>query len=339
MDKIVKWYLAFILVCFLIPKIGKSQTHFHAVRFVDNPLIVPEMLDGDAGENINGPSLVKVPDWVQNPLGKYYLYFAHHRGKYIRMAYSDSLKGPWKIYNPGVLILSETVFGDGPDQYVEYKGSMVSAASHVASPEVIIDEKNKLFRMYYHGLGPEMKDCHCTSIASSEDGLDFKSITNSQVVNGTYIRVFNYGGNYYAVERSGKLFRSENGIIEFEEGPNPFNKINLEALIRHTAVMVKGDTLFMFYSRIGDTPERIMVSHILLNNGWNTWRASPPVTILAPEMDYEGADLALRPSEPGSAEKVRELRDPDIFIEDEKIYLLYSVQGESGIAIAELRMK
>ena len=42
-------------------------------------LIHPEMpeLDREHGfSNINGPSLVRVPEWVENPLGKYYLYFA-----------------------------------------------------------------------------------------------------------------------------------------------------------------------------------------------------------------------------------------------------------------------
>ena len=46
-------------------------------------LIHPEMpeLDREHGfSNINGPSLVRVPEWVEDPLGKYYLYFAHHRG-------------------------------------------------------------------------------------------------------------------------------------------------------------------------------------------------------------------------------------------------------------------
>jgi hypothetical protein len=34
---------------------------------------------------------------------------------------------------------------------------------------------------------------------------------------------------------------------------------------------------------------------------------------------------------------VRQLRDPAIFREDGKTYLLYSIAGESGIAVAELR--
>ena len=55
------------------------------------PIIIPSMLKGNDGDNINGPSLIKVPGWVENPLGKYYLYFANHDGKYIRLAYSDNI--------------------------------------------------------------------------------------------------------------------------------------------------------------------------------------------------------------------------------------------------------
>ena len=54
-------------------------------RLGSGPIITPEM-DSRMGGNIQGPSLIKVPDWVENPLGKYYLYFADHRGTYIRMA-------------------------------------------------------------------------------------------------------------------------------------------------------------------------------------------------------------------------------------------------------------
>jgi beta-xylosidase len=72
------------------------------------PIITQNMFDNDDGNNINGPSLIKVPTFVKNPLGKYYLYFAHHRGKYIRMAYSDSITGPYTIYKNGVLHLNDT---------------------------------------------------------------------------------------------------------------------------------------------------------------------------------------------------------------------------------------
>ena len=65
--------------------------------------------------------------------------------------------------------------------------------------------------------------------------------------------------------------------------------------------------------------------------------ASPPETVLAPEMDYEGVDLPLARSRRGAAHgRVRQLRDPCIFEEHGRTYLLYSVAGESGVAIAEL---
>ncbi len=61
-------------------------------RLPTNPIIQPQM-DGRMGDNVNGPSLIRVPDWLPNPLGKYSLYFAHHRGDYIRLAYADELGG------------------------------------------------------------------------------------------------------------------------------------------------------------------------------------------------------------------------------------------------------
>ena len=61
------------------------------------------------------------------------------------------------------------------------------------------------------------------------------------------------------------------------------------------------------------------------------------VTVVKPKTDYEGVDLPLEPSVRGLAtQRVRQLRDPAIYEEDGATYLLYSVAGESGIAIARL---
>ena len=68
------------------------------VRFKDNPIIRHETLPGPAGTSICYPSLIRVPSWLRNPLGKYYLYFADHKGAYIRLAYADQVEGPWKIH-------------------------------------------------------------------------------------------------------------------------------------------------------------------------------------------------------------------------------------------------
>ena len=73
-------------------------------RLLDRPIITPD-LDGSIGPNIQGPSLIRVPEWAPGRLGSYYLYFADHKGHYIRLAYADDLLGPWHIHVPGSLQL------------------------------------------------------------------------------------------------------------------------------------------------------------------------------------------------------------------------------------------
>ena len=93
-----------------------------AVRFSENPLLTLKS-SPTVGDNINGPSVIRVPDWIPSKLGRYYIYFAHHRGMHIRLAYADSLHGPWKVHEPGVLNVSETAFyRPQPDPDVEIYG-------------------------------------------------------------------------------------------------------------------------------------------------------------------------------------------------------------------------
>lgn len=292
-----------------------------AVRFPDNPIIRPEMLPGDDGLNINGPSLIRAPDWLPQPLGKYYLYFAHHGGKYIRLAYADELAGPWRVYSPGTLRLDQA-----------------PCERHVASPDVHVDSDRREIRMYYHGCrygddGQTVRQF--TFVATSSDGINFTS--GSEMLGDFYFRVFRYGGWYYCCCKAGQFLRSVDGLTPFEQGPNPLRPQSEDIVVRHNAVQIRGDVLRVLFSRIGDCPERIMLSEIQLTDDWLQWRASPPVTILSPELDYEGAQMPHEPSASGKVmAPVWQLRDPAIYEEDGRTYLLYSVAGESGIAIAEL---
>ena len=104
-----------------------------------------------------------------------------------------------------------------------------------------------------------------------------------------------------------------------------------------TALAIDGNTLKVFYTNAADSPERIFLSTIDIGGDWSQWKASDPVPVLEPETEYEGADLQPAPSARGAIlERVRQLRDPGIYRENGKTYLLYSVAGEQGIAIATL---
>lgn len=130
----------------------------------------------------------------------------------------------------------------------------------------------------------------------------------------------------------GTFRRSPNGLSDFEEGPTLFTPD-----MRHSAVLLDGDTLHVFYSNAHDNPERILHTRIRMDVDWRKWETQTPETLLTSETDYEGADCPVKPSERGAAhQRVHQLRDPCIFREDDRTYLLYSIAGEHGIAVAEI---
>jgi hypothetical protein len=93
----------------------------------------------------------------------------------------------------------------------------------------------------------------------------------------------------------------------------------------------------VFFTAIGDTPERVMLSTISLEGDWSTWRASAPVDVIQPERGYECTNLPNAPSESGDiAIPVAQIRDPFVFEEAGRSYLFYSICGEQGIAAAEI---
>jgi hypothetical protein len=268
-------------------------------------------MDQRMGSNINGPSLIRVPDWLPDPLGAYYLYFAHHHGDYIRLAYADQLEGPWQVYTPGTLQLAQT-----------------PCTRHIASPDVHVDKARKQVVMYYHG--PVEGQGQRSFVATSENGIAFAS--QREVLGASYFRVFRWGGYSYVLAGAGRTYRSPDGFTQFERGPDLFTRD-----LRHLALRVDGDLLSVFFSNAYDCPERILFAQIVLSEDWAEWVPSEPVTVLAPERDYEGADLPIEASVRGWApELVHQLRDPAVYCEADRCYLLYSVTGERGIAIAEI---
>ncbi len=285
-------------------------------RFPENPVIHPG-LDASILENLNGPSLIRVPDWLPNPLGRYYFYFAHHGGSFIRLAYADDLHGPWNIHAPGTLQLDQTRCHD-----------------HIASPDLHIDHARRELVMYFHGP-VEGESEQKTLVAHSENGVDFQA--SDELLGPPYMRVFQHQGAHYGIAMNngvhggGVLLRSSDGRSGFVKGPRFLDRQ------RHTAALKKSDRIECFFSRGEDCPERILTSTMMLSGDWRSWHMSEPAEVMSSETEYEGAQEPLIASSFGPVHTlVHQLRDPGIFEEDGRTYLLYSCGGERSLGIAEL---
>ncbi len=307
---------------------------FHYLN--DAPIISidghPE-LDG----NINGPSLIRAPGWLHDPPGKYLLYFAHHEGRAIRLAASDSLTGPWRIVKPDPLDLEHSLFATAPPApsqlHAEARDYIAVGADgnypHIASPDVWVDHDTEQFRLYYHG---RLEDGRQRSrVALSRDARKFTA--RMETIGLSYLRIFRHDDWFYAIAMPGQLYRSRDGLSGFEAGP----QLTREA-IRHHALLQHDGRSYVFWSRVGDAPERILLSPLEITPDWMLWQFGETFEIHRAQKTWEGADLAPRASRYGaSMQRENQLRDPAIFSEDGKIYLLYTVAGEQGIAIGELR--
>ncbi len=306
-----------------------------AVRLsTEGPIIRPDM-DARMGDNINGPSLIRAPEWLPNRLGEYYLYFADHKGSYIRLAAADHLLGPWRTHEPGALQLTQTAFPKSDGEFDPKLGPARKKGHvypHIASPDAIVDSDAKQIRLYFHG---QLYDGRQVSrVATSSDGINFEA--GEEVLSTSYLRMIRLDDvdqpGWYGMSMPGIIYRSDDGLCGFEQGPQLFPDT-----MRHCALLRRDRTLWVFWTNAGDAPERIYASPIELNGDWRSWSAGDQREVLRPVYDWEGASLPIAPSVRGFApEPVHELRDPAIFEDNGNSYLLYTVQGERGIGIAQL---
>jgi hypothetical protein len=350
-----------------------EPVEFSLQRFTDGPIVdislserLTSLAEREGYININGPSIIAVPEWVENPLGKYYLYFSHHRGDSIRLAYADQIEGPWEIYEPGALSLSASGFPSdsipsltlqqgieelwdsssiylfrdtllaiyqslSSDQPLRRARGLKPAQplkAHIASPEVVVDNDNKQLLMFFHGQRDSLSQV--SGIALSTDGLNYKAMDKK--IAGVYLRSFEYQQDFYFLATPGVLYRSDSLLGDYM----PRRKSLFATDIRHSAVSLEGDKLTIVFSRAGDTPERLLLSTVdLSKEDWNDWAPTQAVEILRAEKNWEGADLsALKSLRGETTERSNDLRDPDLFVDtDGQQYLLYVGGGEQGIGI------
>lgn len=110
--------------------------------------------------------------------------------------------------------------------------------------------------------------------------------------------------------------------------------------MRHAGLLRIDETLHVFWSRVGDAPEAILVSEVDLSpEDWNEWRATAPRELMRSAQPWEGGTLEILPSLRGEIETpVHELRDPFVFAEEgQPLYLFYVGAGEQAIGLARLR--
>jgi hypothetical protein len=317
-------------------------------RLPQNPLITVRS-SPSLGGNVNGPTVVRVPAWIERPLGKYYMYFANHMGDSIRLAYADAIAGPWRIHEGGVLHVRDTAFWrDQPDP----PGALADFYTHVASPEILVDTAQRRMVLWVHGWwtsgerwpadlqaarawARQKRYGQFTQAAESPDGLRFS--VQPAITRTSYLRVFRRGEMYYGVSRLGLVSRARDPLAAFEAGSNLFTGTPYEGRVRHVALWPRGDRLNVFFTAIGDAPERVLVASVDLASDWTAWRATSPRDVLAPDASYECVDLPNAPSESGDIDvPARQLRDPFVFEDEGRTYLFYSTCGEQGIAAAEI---
>lgn len=326
---------------------AQAPSNVRVERLLDAPIIAPG-IHPSVGENIQGPSVIKVPEWVDDPLGDYYLYFADHKGLYIRLAYADDLLGPWTIHPPGSLQIQDSYFLAEPPAVssdvaerlrasqerrgvpMSHDGLFEATTPHIASPDVQVDHQNQRIVMYFHGL--DDVSTQLSRVATSSDGIHFDA--RPEQLGRSYMRIFHHDGYTYSMAMPGQFYRSRDPLGNFEEGPRLFN-----ANMRHSALLVRENTLFVFWTQVGDAPEHIMLSTVDIAGDWNSWQNTPGVEVLRPEYPWEGSSAPLEPSVRSTAYGVvNQLRDPALYedVASGRTYLFYAVGGEAGIAIAEV---
>ncbi len=299
-------------------------------RLPDNPMLTLDMFSEDRTEHsLMSGCLIKVPSWVENPLGKYYLYSAQHHGRdHLDLSYSDNINGPWTVYEPGVLPIEETCDGE---------------VDHISAPDVHVVDDQQRFVMFFHG----MSSCygHHGSIALSDDGVTWHG--TDYWIPAYFVVKQAIDGKYYGVGKKGELFRSDSLITDRGTEKHsdryamiyklPEDPIETIKFARHSSLRLVQDTMYVLYSNRGDTLEHLKVIKVVnfTDPDTSNWIVSEGQSLLRPEYDWEGVNFPIKVSAGGHTGK-HELRDPKVYTVENQDYLCYSVAAESGVAIARI---
>ena len=335
--------VVFLLLFPIVPTFGQSDSGFVVTRLNNGQPIIDQTMfaavgaEGE-GANINGPSLIRIPDWIlpserADPSAVYYLYFAHHAGDYIRMAWATDVAGPWTLYQTGSDVpLGDRGVLDNGDMTINVGMGIEIEENHLASPDVHIDNEAQQIIMYFHSgsstffNGNEINSQN-TWVSTSSNGLEFLDNIRPVRLGSSYFRVFSHGGELYSLDNSGfprraldlenpweptaDYYSGETIPSLWERHPDqvlqdPITDLGIARSVlrvRHTAVRVVGDELQVFYTERGGAPERVLFSTLDLGvEDWRDWRLSyPGEVLLEATPGWEGGQFPPTPSATGTA--------------------------------------
>ena len=128
------------------------------------------------------------------------------------------------------------------------------------------------------GPGPRDGLWAVHAAAESADGIHFEGDRDHQA---ELLAGFPEGGYFYGMSRLGQLSRSRD-----PRRVSKWARIRF-AMARCQSSPPRGarrcaEPAAVFFTAIGDTPERVLMSTVDLTPDWTTWRATAPAEVLQP---------------------------------------------------------
>ena len=197
-----------------------------------------------------------------------------------------------------------------PQISIEAIGACEEKAIH--SPDILYSPQENLYYMHAHLHRCKQHGKQPTAVFTSPDLLhwNISNVADPFVANNLfYARLFHYKGQLYGIAKSQETSTGSMVLFESTSFRSDYKVIHkLAQGVRHVGLHRKQDTLFIFFTLIGDEPERIFLSTIDLTQPPSKWELRPGPEIMKPP----NTNSPLKISKPGAApcHHVQELRDP-----------------------------
>ena len=243
-------------------------------RLGDGPIIGPDA-DPSIGVNIQGPSLIRVPDWAREPLGAVLPLLRRSQGRLhpagLRRRRDRAVDGARAGGAPARRqpIPDDAARGDrraagaaGRGLHVDLRDEQLVARTcsstrrrRTSRPPTCTSMTPAAVRDVLPRPGGARRAGHpCGDVDRRRRVRRATRGARPAVHAGVRAR-----RDDLRADDARRVLRSADGLSGFEEGPTLF-----QPEMRHSAVVVRGDMLHVFWTRVGDAPESILWSTIEL---------------------------------------------------------------------------